>query len=53
MDVDENESIRSNEYQYLAEAPFSCQTSIVPMTRNQFYLVLQINMNNAVAADSD
>ena len=41
-----SQSIRSNEYQYLAEAPFSCQTSIVPMTRNQFYLVLQINMNS-------
>lgn len=38
-------SLRSNDYQYLAEAPFSCQTSIVPVTRNQFYLVVQINMN--------
>ncbi len=32
---------------YLAESPFSCQTSIVPVTRSQFYLVVQINMNNA------
>ena len=31
---------------YLAESPISCQTSIVPMTRNQFYLVVQINLNN-------
>jgi hypothetical protein len=31
--------------QYLAESPFSCQTSIVPVTRDQFYLVVQINMN--------
>ncbi|XP_059093261.1 uncharacterized protein LOC131888427 [Tigriopus californicus] len=40
---------------YLAESPFSCQTSIVPMTRNQFYLVVQINMNGGnqdVGSDS-
>ena len=37
--------IASGEYQYLAKAPFSCQTSIVPVTRTQFYLVMQINLN--------
>ena len=30
---------------YVGQSPFSCQTSIVPMTQNQFYLVVQINMN--------
>ena len=42
---EEYSSLRSGDYQYLAEAPFSCQTSIVPLTRNQFYLVVQINVN--------
>ncbi len=42
---EESVSLRSGDYQYLAEAPFSCQTSIVPMNRNQFYLVVQINVN--------
>ena len=46
-------AIAANTTQYLAESPFSCQTSIVPVTRNQFYLVVQINMNNGAVNGDD
>ncbi len=35
----------TGDYQYLAEAPVTCQTSLVPLSRSQFYLVVQINVN--------
>ncbi len=37
--------MRQSVYAYVAETPLSCQTSIVPIARNQFYLVVQINLN--------
>ena len=46
-------AIAADATQYLAESPFSCQTSIVPVTRNQFYLVVQINMNNGGGGADD
>ena len=29
------------------DMPFSCQTSLVPIANNQFYLVVQINLDPA------